>query len=100
MKFGRRLILLLGLVLSGNAGVMAPSSAGEVAATSARIAELSRTGKYSEALPLAQRQLESLEKTRGPADRDVAPMPNRCSGGPSRCARRRSRPAIPMSRSR
>jgi CHAT domain-containing protein/tetratricopeptide (TPR) repeat protein len=72
MKFGHRLILLLGLVLSGNAGVMAPSSAGEVAATSVRIAELSRAGKYSEALPLAQRQLESLEKTRCPADRDVA----------------------------
>jgi CHAT domain-containing protein/Tfp pilus assembly protein PilF len=72
MKFGHRLILLLWLALFGNAGLMAPSSAGEVAATSARIAELSRAGKYSEAFPLAQRQLESLEKTRGPFDRDVA----------------------------
>jgi len=50
----------------------APSSAGEVAATSAGIAELSRAGKYSEATVLAQRRLESLEKTRGPFDRDVA----------------------------
>jgi hypothetical protein len=72
MKFGHRLALLLWLALPGSAGFMARSSAGEVAATSARIVELSRAGKYSEALPLAQRQLDSLEKARGPVDRDVA----------------------------
>jgi CHAT domain-containing protein len=72
MKSGYRLALLAWLALLGNAGCIAPSSAGEVAATSARINELSRAGKYSEALSLAQRQLESLEKTRGPVDRDIA----------------------------
>jgi CHAT domain-containing protein len=72
MKSSYRLALLACLALLGNAGCIAPSSAGEVAATSARINELSRAGKYSEALPLAQRQLESLQKTRGPVDRDVA----------------------------
>jgi hypothetical protein len=74
MKSGLRLALLVALALLSNAGLPAPSSAqkGEVAATSARIAELSRAGKYSEAIPLAQRLLESLERTRGPLDRDVA----------------------------
>jgi len=42
MKSGHRLALLLWFVLLGDAGFNAPSSAGEVAATSARIAELSR----------------------------------------------------------
>jgi CHAT domain-containing protein/Tfp pilus assembly protein PilF len=72
MKSGNRLVLMAWLVLAASAVMTAPSSAGEVAATSARIAELSRAGKYSEATALAQRQLESLEKTRGPFDRDVA----------------------------
>ena len=43
----------------------------EAAALSARINELSRAGKYAEAIPLAQRQVESLEKKFGPAHRDV-----------------------------
>jgi hypothetical protein len=43
-----------------------------VAARSAQIAELSRAGKYSEAIPLAQRLLADLEKTVGPDHRDVA----------------------------
>ena len=72
MKSGNRLALMLWLALAASAGLPAPSSAGEVAATSARIAELSRAGKYSEASVLAQRQLENLEKIRGPLDRDVA----------------------------
>jgi tetratricopeptide (TPR) repeat protein len=45
---------------------------GEVAATGARIVELSRAGKYAEAIPLAQGQLENLEKKYGPFNSDVA----------------------------
>ena len=41
-------------------------------ALSAKINELSRAGKYAEALPLAQGQLQTLEKKYGPAHRDVA----------------------------
>ncbi len=68
MKFRYRLFLTAWLTLFA----AAPSLAGELAATSAKIEELSRAGKYSEATALAQRQLEGLEKTRGPFDRDVA----------------------------
>jgi len=69
-----RLVLIVWLALAACAGFCAPSSAqaGELAATSARIAALGQAGKYSEATVLAQRQLESIEKTRGPVDRDVA----------------------------
>lgn len=42
-----------------------------MAATSAKINELSRSGKYAEAAALAQNQLESLEKKFGPNNRDV-----------------------------
>ena len=68
MKSGNRLALVAALALATSAGFSAPSSAqkSEVAALSARIAELSRAGKYAEAIPLAQRQLESLEKKYGP----------------------------------
>ena len=45
---------------------------GDTAALSARIAELSRAGKYSEAIPLAQRQVADLEKSSGPVNRDLA----------------------------
>lgn len=74
MKSGHRLALTVWLALIAGAGFPAPPSAqtGELAATSARIAELGRAGKYSEATALAQQPLESLEKTRGPVDRDVA----------------------------
>jgi CHAT domain-containing protein/Tfp pilus assembly protein PilF len=73
MKSGKRLVLI-GWVLAASTGFSPPSSAqkGDVAATSAKIAELGRAGKYSEATTLAQGQLESLEKSRGPFDRDVA----------------------------
>ena len=67
-----RIALEMWLALAADAGVSAPSFAGELAATSAKIEELSRAGKYFEATVLAQRQLESLEKARGPVDRDVA----------------------------
>ncbi len=69
-----RLVLTAWLMLAADTGFCAPSSAqaGELAATSARIAALGQAGKYSEATAMAQRQLESIEKTRGPVDRDVA----------------------------
>src|SRR5271157_958601 len=72
MKSQNRLALVLWLALVAAVGVGAQASAGEVAATSAKIAELSQAGNYAEATALAQRQLESMEKTRGPYDRDVA----------------------------
>jgi CHAT domain-containing protein/Tfp pilus assembly protein PilF len=72
MKSGNRLVRTLWLALVISAGFVAPSFAGEVAATSAKITELSRAGKYSEAVPLAQGQLESLEKKYGPFNSDVA----------------------------
>ena len=69
-----RLALTVWLTLAAGLGFCAPSSAqaGELAATSARIAALGQADKYSEATALAQRQLESIEKARGPVDRDVA----------------------------
>ena len=74
MKSGNRSALMVALALGMNAGLGAPSLAqqGEVIATSAKIAELSRAGKYAEAIPLAQGQLERLEKKYGPFNRDVA----------------------------
>jgi hypothetical protein len=118
MKSGNRLALMVWLALVTSAGFSAPSSAqkNEVASLNARIAELSRAGKYSEAIPLAQRQLESLEKTYGPLNRDVAaslnnlallygdqgamPRPSRCTSERWRSWKRcmastalRSRPA-------
>jgi CHAT domain-containing protein len=51
-----------------HAGVSAKN---EVAALNAGIAELSRAGKYSEAIPLAQRLLANLEQAYGPSNRDV-----------------------------
>jgi tetratricopeptide (TPR) repeat protein len=65
---------MTGLALVLSACLSAPSSAhkGEAAATSAKIGELSRAGKYAEAIPLAQRQLESLERKYGPTNIDVA----------------------------
>jgi Tetratricopeptide repeat/CHAT domain len=66
--------LTLWLALAASSSLTAPSLAqkGETAALSARINELSRTGKYSEGLSLVQAQLESLEKKYGPFHRDVA----------------------------
>jgi tetratricopeptide (TPR) repeat protein len=74
MKSGNRWALMVALALGMSAGLCAPSLAqkGEVAATSAKIAELGRAGKYAEAIPLAQGQLESLEKKYGPINSDVA----------------------------
>jgi tetratricopeptide (TPR) repeat protein len=74
MKSGNRLILAMWLALIASVCIMAPSSAqkSDVTARSAQIAELGRAGKYSEAIPLAQRLLADMEKTYGPVHRDVA----------------------------
>jgi CHAT domain-containing protein/Tfp pilus assembly protein PilF len=74
MKSGNRLALTMGLALVASAYLGASSFAqkSDTAGLSARIAELSRTGKYSEAIPLAQRQLANLEKSSGPVSRDFA----------------------------
>jgi CHAT domain-containing protein len=74
MKSRTRLALRLWLALIAGLGVTAPSSAQkiDVSARSAQIVELSRTGKYSDAIPLAQRLLADLEKAYGPDHRDVA----------------------------
>jgi hypothetical protein len=78
MISGNRLALTLWLALIVSVCLSAPSSAqkSDMAARSAEIAELRRAGKYSEAIALAQRQLENLEKTRGAADRDVGAVLN------------------------
>ena len=74
MKSRTRLALRLWLALIAGVGMTAPSSAQKIdgSARSAQIAELSRTGKYSDAIPLAQRLLADLEKAYGPDHRDVA----------------------------
>jgi CHAT domain-containing protein/Tfp pilus assembly protein PilF len=73
-----RLLLILWLALAASTCLTAPSLAqkSDVVALSAKISELSGAGKYSEAIALAQRQLENLEKIRGPADRDVGAVLN------------------------
>jgi CHAT domain-containing protein len=74
MNTRHRVILLAALALLASTCLSAPSSAqkGETTALSAKITELSRAGKYSEALPLAQGQLQTLQKKYGPMHRDVA----------------------------
>jgi CHAT domain-containing protein len=74
MKSRKPIILMLWLALVASVCITAPSSAQktDVATRSAQIAELSRAGKYSEAIPLAQRLLVDMEKAYGPVHRDVA----------------------------
>ena len=74
MASGGRSGLTLSLALAASVCVNAPSSAqnGGVIARGAQIAELSRAGKYSQAIPLAQRLLADMEKAHGPDHRDVA----------------------------
>jgi hypothetical protein len=68
MKPGSRLALRLvlvtwlALVLSAGFGTPASAQKNEVAALNAGIAELSRAGKYSEAIPPAQRLLANLDQ--------------------------------------
>jgi hypothetical protein len=57
MKSGNRLVLIASLALVASVCLGAPSFAhNETAALNARITELNRAGKYSEAIPLAQRR--------------------------------------------
>jgi CHAT domain-containing protein/Tfp pilus assembly protein PilF len=72
MKSGSRLALTMWLALIASVCLTAPSSAQGVAARGAHIEELSRAGKYSEAIPLARQLLADMEKAHGPVDRDVA----------------------------
>lgn len=74
MKSSNRLALILWLGLIGGVCLTTSASAqkADAAARSAEIAELSRAGKYSEAIPLAQRLLADMEKAHGPDHRDVA----------------------------
>ncbi len=67
-----RLALLAPLALTLSASLAAPGLAqkADISALSARIAELSRAGKYSEAVPLAQNLVATLEK--GNNSRDLA----------------------------
>jgi tetratricopeptide (TPR) repeat protein len=60
------------LALAAISCIATPSSAQNAAARSAEIAELSKVGKYSEAIPRAQRLLADMERTYGPDHRDVA----------------------------
>ena len=74
MKSGNRLVLTLGLALLAGVCLSASSWAQkiDIAARSSAIAELSRAGKYTEAIPLAQRLLADLERAYGPFNGDVA----------------------------
>jgi CHAT domain-containing protein/Tfp pilus assembly protein PilF len=74
MKSSNRLAVTLWLALIGGVCLTTSASAQktDAAARSAEIAELSRAGKYSEAIPLAQRLLADMEKAHGPDHRDVA----------------------------
>jgi CHAT domain-containing protein/Tfp pilus assembly protein PilF len=72
MKSCNRLAFSLWLALAASTCLTAPSLAQNAAARSAEIAELSKAGKYSDAIPLAQKLLADMEKTFGPVHRDVA----------------------------
>ena len=72
MTSGRHLQLLLGLALAASASLATPALAQNVSAQTTKIIELERTGRFSEALTLAQKTLADAEKARGPAHRDVA----------------------------
>lgn len=72
MTSGRHLQLLLGLAVAASASLATPALAQNVSAQTTKIIELERTGRFSEALTLAQKTLADAEKARGPAHRDVA----------------------------
>ncbi|MBN8987992.1 MAG: CHAT domain-containing protein [Rhizobiales bacterium] len=78
MNFRHRLVFSLVVALLASTCLSAPSSAqkSDTAALTAKINELSRAGKYSDAVALAQSQLESLEKKYGPSHRDVGAVLN------------------------
>jgi hypothetical protein len=62
----------LALVPSAGFGTTSSAQNNEVAALIAGITELSRAGKYSEVIPLAQRLPANLEQAYRPSHRDVA----------------------------
>jgi CHAT domain-containing protein len=70
MTSRHRLLLMLCLALVGAAFVATPSFAQSLSAQSSKIIQLTRAGKYAEALPLAQAMVAQLEK--GPPNRDLA----------------------------
>ena len=70
MTSRNRLVLMLSLALAGAAFVGTPSVAQGLSAQSGKIIQLTRAGKYAEALPLAQAMVAQLEK--GPPNRDLA----------------------------
>jgi len=72
MRSGRHLQWLLGLALATGACVATPARAQGISAQTAKLIELNRAGKFSEALTLAQKTLADAEKVRGPVHRDVA----------------------------
>jgi len=72
MTAGKRWILLMWLALAACISSGAPSLAQGLAAQSAKIAELSRAGKYAEALPLAQAMVANLDRAPNANSRDLA----------------------------
>src|SRR5215204_3593609 len=72
MKSRNRFALSLWLALAGSTCLTAPSLAQSAGVRSAEIAELSKAGKYSEAVPLAQKFLTDMAKTHIPVHRDGA----------------------------
>ena len=76
MTSRHRLVFSLWLAFWASTCFSPPSSAGETAALSAKIDDLSRAGKYAEAVPLAQGQLQTMQKKYGPVHRDVAAAMN------------------------
>ena len=71
MTSGHRLRLAIALGLLAGISLAGPARAESALAQSKRIAELSRAGKYAEAVPLAQALVARLEKT-SPNSRDHA----------------------------
>jgi hypothetical protein len=61
---------------SSFAGTPAIAQQDDAAALNKRAVELSQAGKFSEAIPLAQRELAIVEKARGPGHSDVAVLLN------------------------
>jgi hypothetical protein len=74
MTSRNRLVLMLCVALAGAAFVGTPSFAQGLSAPSGKIIQLTRAGKYAEALPLAQAMVAQLEK--GPPNRDLSPAPS------------------------
>jgi CHAT domain-containing protein/tetratricopeptide (TPR) repeat protein len=74
MKYARRIsfILVATLMVFSLAGGPAIAQLDAAHALSKRAVELSKAGKYSEAIPLAQRALAIREKALGPGHPDVA----------------------------